>query len=181
MTPSEAIEEAREALRSAAERFKFLADAIQYDGHGGLEKVAMSYSESASRALAALSGAAVSGVTEEERAEGLARLKAYRGAQGFGEHEALARWLVLHAEALLSPTLRAQIVPEGWRTMESAPSEDYVRVLLWEDAAPEGHQIGVFYRMGGNWRGTDWEGSPPLSPTHWQLLPPPPTNQETET
>jgi hypothetical protein len=145
------------------------------------------------------------GVTEEERAEGLrllaARDDALRAAnnnphdddwtslqdEAFQAECKYHNWMEAHAARLLSPTLRAQSVPEGWReTVKELPKKpglapyEYVECLIVVYG-----EIEI-----GNWNCEHlcWDDEQmddfkydALKPSHWMplpALPTPPTHQD---
>jgi hypothetical protein len=187
MSPSEAIEEAREALKFYADPNRWPNMPNSKNPHYDMEVDAGSM---ARRALAALNEVAVSGLTEEERAaiqKDVNRIQTeqdFAAARGVG-HPANGdiRTLLRHIERLLSPALRTQIAGEGWRTMESAPVCEAILATcrvknLKGDQWWETYRIVIDDSTGEidtdidqPWSLEDYE--------FWHPLPAPPSDQET--
>lgn len=82
----------------------------------------------------------------------------------------IVRFSILHHSALLQ-ALRAQ----GWQPIAEAP-KDGRDILIVNDGF--GHPVRVGFwdsARGGKW--SIWPGREEADPTHWQLLPAPPTER----
>jgi hypothetical protein len=168
MTPSKAIEEAKAALKPFADLAESYGPEMEdaYCIENMYPGLTIRDCRRASRALAALSGAAVHKAPADQ-------IRALQDAiEGECDGLALSAQSARKILAFVFPAVSG--VTEGWRAIESAP-RDGTEVLTYRGA---GLQAVAFWSI-HFWWVTD--GIALTNVTHWQPLLPPPENQETET